>query len=39
MLRHSEVCRQQGIAFAADPSQQMARMSGEEIKLLIDGAS
>ena len=39
MLRHSEVCRQQAIAFAADPSQQMARMTGEEIKLLIDGAS
>jgi adenosine kinase len=39
MLRHSDVCRQLGIAFAADPSQQMARMSGDEIKLLIDGAS
>ncbi len=39
MLHHSDVCRQEGIAFAADPSQQMARMSGEEIKLLIDGAS
>lgn len=39
MLRHSETCRQLGIAFAADPSQQMARMSGEEIKLLIEGAS
>lgn len=39
MLRHSETCRQSGIAFAADPSQQMARMSGEEIKLLIDGAA
>lgn len=39
MLNHSDVCRAQGIAFAADPSQQMARMSGEEIKLLIDGAS
>ncbi len=39
MLRHSQVCREQGIPFAADPSQQMARMSGEEIKLLIDGAS
>jgi adenosine kinase len=38
MLRHSEVCRQQGIAFAADPSQQMARMSGEEIRQLITGA-
>jgi len=39
MLRHSETCREMGIAFAADPSQQMARMSGEDIKLLIDGAS
>jgi adenosine kinase len=39
MLHHSDVCREEGIAFAADPSQQMARMSGEEIKLLIDGAS
>lgn len=39
MLHHSDVCRQMGIAFAADPSQQMARMSGEEIKLLIDGSS
>ncbi len=39
MLHHSEVCRKDGIPFAADPSQQMARMSGEEIKLLIDGAS
>jgi adenosine kinase len=39
MLRHSEVARQQAIAIAADPSQQMARMSGEEIKLLITGAT
>jgi adenosine kinase len=39
MVHHSDVCREMGIPFAADPSQQMARMSGEEIKLLIDGAS
>lgn len=38
MLRHSEVCRNEGIAFAADPSQQMARMSGDEIRHLITGA-
>ena len=38
MLRHSEVCRAEGIAFAADPSQQMARMSGDEIRQLISGA-
>jgi adenosine kinase len=39
MLRHSEIARTQGIAIAADPSQQMARMSGEEIKSLITGAT
>ena len=39
MLRHSEVARQEGIAIAADPSQQMARMSGEDIKNLITGAT
>ena len=39
MLRHSEVARQEGIAIAADPSQQMARMSGEDIKKLITGAT
>lgn len=39
MLRHSQIARQQKIAFAADPSQQMARMDGGEIKRLIEGAS
>lgn len=39
MLRYSEVARSLGIAIAADPSQQMARMSGAEIKLLITGAT
>ena len=39
MVRHSETARNLGIAFAADPSQQLARMSGEEIRLLIDGAT
>jgi len=39
MMRHSDVARNRGIAFAADPSQQMARMEGEEIKTLIDGAA
>jgi adenosine kinase len=38
MLRHSEICRSEGIAFAADPSQQMARMGGDEIRQLITGA-
>ncbi len=39
MLRHSEVAKEEGIRFVADPSQQMARMHGEEIKKLIDGAA
>jgi adenosine kinase len=39
MLRHTEECRQRGLPFAADPSQQLARMSGDEIRRLIDGAT
>ena len=39
MFLHTEECRKLGLAFAADPSQQLARLSGEEIKQLIDGAS
>ncbi len=39
MLRHTEECRWRGIPFAADPSQQLARMTGDEIRLLVDGAA
>jgi adenosine kinase len=39
MLVHTEECRKLGLAFAADPSQQLARLSGEEISKLIDGAT
>ena len=39
MLRHTEECRFRGIAFAADPSQQLARMHGDEIRLLVEGAT
>ena len=39
MLRHTEECRFRGYEFAADPSQQLARMEGEEIKPLIEGAT
>ncbi len=38
MVRHTEECRQRGYAFAADPSQQLARMSGDQIRSLVDGA-
>jgi adenosine kinase len=39
MLRHSAECRQRGYRFAADPSQQLARMSGADALQLIDGAT
>ncbi|HEY3504547.1 MAG TPA: carbohydrate kinase family protein [Actinocatenispora sp.] len=38
MLRHSDECRSRGLRFAADPSQQLARMSGPDAIRLIDGA-
>src|SRR4051795_5145227 len=37
MLRHTEECRTRGIPFAADPSQQLARM--DEVRDLVDGAA
>ncbi|GFG84673.1 MULTISPECIES: carbohydrate kinase family protein [Mycolicibacter] len=39
MFSHTEECRKLGLAFAADPSQQLARLTGEEIRRLIDGAT
>ena len=38
MLRHTDECREHGMPFAADPSQQLARMEGPEIRRLVDGA-
>lgn len=39
MFRHTEQCRELGLSFAADPSQQLARLNGEEIRRLIEGAT
>lgn len=39
MFAHTDECRKLGLAFAADPSQQLARLSGEEIRRLVDGAT
>jgi adenosine kinase len=39
MLRHTEECRERGIPFAADPSQQLAWSDGPRIRQLIDGAA
>jgi adenosine kinase len=38
MLRHTDEARELGIPFAADPSQQLARMNGPEIRRLVEGA-
>lgn len=39
MLRHTEECRTRSIPFAADFSQQIARMSGEDIRTLLADAT
>ena len=39
MVRHTQECRFRGLPFAADPSQQLARMYGDDIRTLIDGAA
>ena len=38
MLRHTAACRDGSVPFAADPSQQIARMEGTDLRLLVDGA-
>jgi adenosine kinase len=38
MIRHSQECRARGFKFAADPSQQLARMAGSDVMTLIEGA-
>src|SRR3954454_1561760 len=39
MLRHTTECRERGIAFVADPSQQLSSLDGEQIRSLVDGAA
>lgn len=39
MRRHTSECRTRGLAFVADPSQQLAFSDGELIRHLIDGAT
>ncbi|MGW1744075.1 carbohydrate kinase family protein [Streptomyces sp. NPDC002092] len=38
MLKHTRACRTHGIPFAADPSQQLARLDGHQIRELVEGA-
>ncbi|MFI9272506.1 carbohydrate kinase family protein [Kitasatospora sp. NPDC052896] len=39
MVRHTQEARARGYAFAADPSQQLARLDGDAIKEIVDGAA
>ncbi|MDV6011736.1 carbohydrate kinase family protein [Haloechinothrix sp. LS1_15] len=39
MVKHTEECRAAGYPFAADPSQQLARLEGETVRTLVEGAS
>ncbi|WP_035805611.1 carbohydrate kinase family protein [Kitasatospora mediocidica] len=39
MVRHTEEARTRGYAFAADPSQQLARLDGDAIREIVDGAA
>lgn len=38
MLRHADECRHRGYRFASDPSQQLARLSGEQVRRVVEGA-
>jgi adenosine kinase len=38
MLSHTAECTQLGMPFAADPSQQLPRLEGPDIRALVDGA-
>lgn len=38
MRRHTEEARSRGVPFIADPSQQLARLDGDQIRHLVDGA-
>lgn len=39
MLNHTQECRHRGLPFAADPSQQLSSLSGDDAVALIDGAT
>lgn len=39
MVKRTEECRAAGYPFAADPSQQLARMDGDAVRKLVEGAA
>ena len=38
MVRHTQECRDRGIGFVADPSQQLSSLDGDQVRTLIEGA-
>jgi adenosine kinase len=38
MVRHTEECRARGIAFVADPSQQLSSLEPAQVRALVEGA-
>ena len=38
MLRHADECRQLGFRWASDPSQQLARLDGDQVRRVVEGA-
>jgi adenosine kinase len=38
MVNHTSECRQRGLPFAADPSQQLSSLDGDAVAALVDGA-
>jgi len=39
MLQHTQSCKDLGIPFIADPSQQLPRLDGEQTRAVVDGAA
>jgi adenosine kinase len=38
MVRHTEECRDRGVPFVADPSQQLSSLEPEQVRALVEGA-
>jgi adenosine kinase len=39
MVRHTDECRDRGLPFVADPSQQLSSLDGDQTRHLVDGAA
>lgn len=39
MIKHTNTCKELGIAFIADPSQQLPRLNSDQTRAIVDGAA